>query len=107
MDCETHLMNGPDFLIEVQSPGDQTEEKIPFYSQIGVRELLVIERDSRRLQLYRHDGRELALVKPAAFRGGRWLVSNVVPLAFRQKRQRGGARTEIERTDGTAGSWIV
>src|SRR5262249_23658504 len=46
VNCETHWLGGPDFLIEIQSPGDETERIMPFYSQIQVRELLIIHRDS-------------------------------------------------------------
>ena len=35
IDCGTHWFGGPDFLVEVQSPRDETDEKIPFYSRIG------------------------------------------------------------------------
>src|SRR5262249_51812970 len=38
VDCDTHFYGGPDFLVEIQSPGDDTEEKVPFYGKIGVRE---------------------------------------------------------------------
>jgi hypothetical protein len=107
VDCGTHLMGGPDFLTEIQSPGDQTEEKIPFYSQLRVRELLVIQRDTRQLQLYRHDGQTLKPVEPSTFRGGKWLVSAVVPLAFRRKVLRGKPLTEVQRTDGAPGHWTV
>jgi Uma2 family endonuclease len=85
VDCNTHWMGGPDFLIEVQSPGDETEEKIPFYSEISVQEPLIVHRDTRRLRLYRHNGTKLMQVKPSPFQGGKWLVSAVVPLAFRRK----------------------
>jgi Uma2 family endonuclease len=106
VDCETHWMGGPDFLIEVQSPRDDTEKKVPFYGQIGVRELLIIQRDSRELRLLRHDGQGLAEVEPVAEGRKRWLVSEVVPLAFRRT---GGKapRTEVRRTDGKPGSWTV
>jgi Uma2 family endonuclease len=107
LDCRTHLLNGPDFLVEVQSPGDQTEEKMPFYSQIGVRELLIIHRDSRELRLFRHDGQRLAQVPASHFQRGKWLVSTVLPLAFRRKAQRGDPRTELQRTDGVPGNWTV
>jgi Putative restriction endonuclease len=107
VDCRTHWMGGPDFLIEVRTPGDETEEKIQFYSRIQVRELLVIHRDTRELRLYRHDGQELRLVEPSDFRGKKWLVSAVVPLAFRRKAQRGEPATEVRRTDKRTGSWTV
>jgi Uma2 family endonuclease len=82
VDCSTHWYGGPDFLLEVESSGDDTDLKIPFYSRIHVRELLIVHRDSRRLRLYRHDGTELVLVVPARRRGRDWLQSQVVPLEF-------------------------
>jgi Putative restriction endonuclease len=77
---------GPDFLVEVESPGDDTEEKVPFYSKIGARELLILHRDKRTL---RHDRQELILVKPSTFEGKEWLLSSGLPLAFRRTLTRG------------------
>jgi Uma2 family endonuclease len=105
--CDSHLYGGPDFLVEIETPGDATDRKIPFYSAIGVRELLVVHRDSRVLRLYRHDGRQLASVEPSDYRGKKWLVSAVVPLAFRRKVQRGEPAAEVRRTDKRTGSWTV
>lgn len=107
VDCGTHLFGGPDFLVEVFSPGDDTDLKIPFYSQIRVQELLVIHCDTRQLRLYRHHGEELAPVEPTLFEGKRWLVSDVLPLAFRRIVHKGKPRTELKRTDGKPGRWIV
>jgi Uma2 family endonuclease len=105
--CDAYLHGGPDFLVEIQTPGDATEEKIPFYCAIGVRELLIIARATRQLRLYRHDGHELRLVEPSDSRSKKWLASEVVPLAFRRKEQRGKPATEVRRTDRRAGSWTV
>jgi hypothetical protein len=107
VDCGTHWMGGPDFLAEVQSPHDETDEKIPFYSELQVREFLVIHRDTRELRLYRHDGKELAPVGLTDFQGGKWLFSEVVPLAFRRKGGKKNPRTEVRRTDGQTGSWTA
>jgi Uma2 family endonuclease len=106
VDCITHWLGGPDFLVEVQSPRDDTDEKIPFYSAIQVRELLIVHRDTRVLRLYRHDGQQLVLVEPADLQGKDWLASAVVPLAFRRTGRRRG-RTEVRRTDGAPGHWTV
>ena len=106
-DCGTHFFGGPDFLVEIESPGDDTEEKMPFYSKIGVRELLIIHRDKRTLRLLRHDGHELVLVSPSEREGKEWLVSEVLPLAFRQTRSKGVPRTQVRRTDGKPGLWTV
>lgn len=103
----THVQGGPDFLVEIESPGDDSEEKVPFYGQIGVRELLLIHRDKRTLRLLRLDGQELVLVPASALEGKRWMVSVVLPLAFRRKVQGGKPTTEVRRTDGKPGLWTV
>jgi Uma2 family endonuclease len=107
VDCGTHFCGGPDFLVEVQSPGDDTEEKVPFYGRIGVRELLIVHRDKRALRLLRLEGEELILVQPSVLEGKEWLVSAVLPLAFRRTLSKGVARTQVRRTDGEPGLWTV
>jgi Uma2 family endonuclease len=107
IDCGTHFMGGPDFLVEIESPGDDTEEKVPFYSKIGVRELLILHRDKRTLRLLRHDGTDLVEVKPQTFEGKQWLVSAVLPLAFRRTTSKGVARNEVRRTDAESRSWLL
>lgn len=107
VDCGTHYMGGPDFLLEIKSPRDDTEAKVPFYSQVQVRELLIVHRDTRELALYRHDGQELRPVPLTPFKGGQWLVSEVLPLAFRRKVTRSEPRIEVRRTDGRPGRWTV
>jgi Uma2 family endonuclease len=107
IDCDTHWYGGPDFLVEIQNSGNDAEAKIPFYSKIQVRELLLIQRDSRQVRLYRHDGRQLLPVELSPFRKKKWLVSEVLPLAFREKTVNHSPRTEVCRTDGEKGSWTV
>jgi Uma2 family endonuclease len=107
VDCATHFCGGPDFLIEIQSPGDDTEEKVPFYGKVGVRELLIIHRDKRALRLLRLEGEELVLVKPSPLAGKEWLVSAVLPLAFRRTVSKGAPRTQVRRADGNPGRWTV
>jgi hypothetical protein len=80
---------------------------VPFYGKIGVRELLIIHRDKRTLRLLRSAGEELVLVKPSAFDGKEWLVSEVLPLAFRRTVSKGVPRTQVRRTDGKPGRWTV
>jgi Uma2 family endonuclease len=107
VDCNTHFCGGPDFLVEIQSPGDDTEEKVPFYGKIGVRELLIIHRDKRTLRLLRLEGEELVLVKPTLLEGKEYLVSAVLPLAFRRGVSKGRPRTQVQRTDDKPGRWTV
>jgi Uma2 family endonuclease len=104
---KTHIQSGPDFLVEIESPGDDTEDKVPFYARIGVRELLIVHRDKRTAGLLRLDEEELVLVKPTELDGKDWLVSAVLPLAFRRTVVKGVPRTQVRRTDGTSGLWTV
>ena len=106
-DCATHWLGGPDLLIEVESPDDETDAKIPFYGDIGVRELLIVHRDTRQLRLYRNDGTSLAPVEPNARSGKEWLVSEVVPLALSRAAVKGQRpKIEVRRTD-RPGKWVI
>ncbi|HEX5272733.1 MAG TPA: Uma2 family endonuclease, partial [Gemmataceae bacterium] len=104
---KNHIQGAADFLIEIESPGDDTEEKVPFCGKIGVRELLIIYRDKRTLRLLRLEKDELVLVKPSLLEGKEWLVSGVLPLAFRRAMRKGAPVTQVRRTDGQPGSWTV
>ena len=44
---------GPDAVLEIRSPGDETYEKLPFFAKLGVREVVVIDRDSKRPEVLR------------------------------------------------------
>ena len=59
---ETHWLGGPDFGVEITSPGDETREKIPFYEKVGTQELMIIDRDPWAIELYRCEGEKLTLV---------------------------------------------
>src|SRR5436190_13240487 len=51
-DHGTFWLGGPDFLLEVVSPGDMSRQKLPFYASIGTREVLIFDRDPWQLELY-------------------------------------------------------
>jgi hypothetical protein len=74
---------------------------------LGVRELLLIHRDTRALRLLRLEGQELVLVGAALLEGKRWLASAVLPLAFRRRIQGRKPVTEVMRTDGEPGLWTI
>ena len=42
-------------VIEVRSPGDETYQKLPFYAEVGCREVLVIDRDTCAVELFSLD----------------------------------------------------
>ena len=112
-DCDTHWRGGVDFLIEVTSPNDHTHKKLPFYSRIGVRELLIVERQTWTLELYRHQQGQLAKVgqsTPTDSSTGvspvETLTSERVPLTFRLVA--GDPRPQIEIVHVEGGrTWVV
>ncbi len=52
VDHGTHYVGGPDFAVEVVSPGENPAAKFAFYAAVGTKELLVVDRDPWRLELY-------------------------------------------------------
>ena len=104
--CGTHWFGGPDFVIEIISPGDQVREKLPFYEKVAVRELLLIDRDPWSLELYRLEEGTFAKVGNATFEQPSLLASNVVWLTFRLIA--GSPRPQIEVTQADGGKqWLV
>lgn len=65
------------------SPKDQTRDKIPFYEGLGVRELLVIDRDPLRLELYQLEDGQLTLTGESSVADSKMLSSRTLPFQFR------------------------
>jgi Uma2 family endonuclease len=57
---------GPDAVIEVRSPYDETYEKFPFFARLGVREVIVIDRDTKQFEIYRLAGAQYVAVQADA-----------------------------------------
>jgi Uma2 family endonuclease len=79
----THWLGGPDFAVEITSDQDRSREKIPFYASVQVQELLIVDRDPWRLELFRLTGTGLVSVGVADEQSATALASEVVPLKFR------------------------
>jgi Uma2 family endonuclease len=79
---DTHFVGGPDFLVEVLSPGDQAIEKLPFYAEIGVREVLHVDTDTRTTSLFRLTDTQLQLVGTSTNSDPQVLASAVLPVSF-------------------------
>lgn len=80
IDCGTHWFGGPDFAIEIVSPGDRTLDKLDFYAKVGTRELLVIDRNPWQLTLYRLIDGRLAPVSISGPQQPAEIASAVIPL---------------------------
>jgi Uma2 family endonuclease len=103
---QTFWLGGPDFAVEIVSPGDSSRDKLDFYSAVGVRELLIIDRAPWKLELYRLTAGRLVEVGQSISTSADVLRSEVVPLSFRLIA--GGPRPSIEvaHHDGVQ-RWVV
>jgi len=104
-DRRTHFLGGPDFAVEVISRRDRSRKKFAFYAKVGVRELLLVDRDPWSLELYRLRDEAYELAGTSTLDRPEALASSVLPLSFRLLP--GEPRPEIEATrpaDGRAWS---
>ena len=98
-DYGSHWCGGPDFAVEIASPGDRSRQKLDFYAQVGVRELLLIGRDPWALELFRLTGGRLEPVQGP-------VASTVVPLSFRLIPGQPRPRIEVTHHDGVQ-RWLI
>lgn len=100
LDRKTHWLGGPDFAAEVITPADQTRKKLGFYAEVGVREILLVDRRPWRLELYRWS--EVGwiqygwsdLERPDA------ISSSVLPLTFHLLPDEPRPRITVVKTEG-------
>ncbi|MCI0334297.1 MAG: Uma2 family endonuclease [Planctomycetes bacterium] len=52
IDHNEYFNGGPDAVIEIYSPGDETYEKLDFYAKLNVREVWVCDRDTKRPTIF-------------------------------------------------------
>ncbi len=88
-------------LVEIRSPRDETDAKIPFYEKVGVEAMLIIDRDTLALELRLNPvGVGGALVVAAPDAAG-WLVVATLNVAFRHRTLDDGPAIEVRLPDGT------
>jgi Uma2 family endonuclease len=103
---KAHYRGPADFLVEIVSANDDTREKIPFYSMLGVRELLVIDRFPWSLELYRYNGSELVLAAQSGVEKSELVASAVLPLSFQLLPAQPRPQIRIAETGGPR-EWSV
>ena len=79
----THWFGGPDLAIEIVSPRDRSRRKLPFYARVATQEVLILDRNPWRLELYRLTNGELVSVGTATLAGGETLRTRSVPFSWR------------------------
>jgi Uma2 family endonuclease len=80
IDRNEYFDGGPDAVVEIYSPGDETYEKLDFYAKLGVREVWIIDRDSRQPEVFLLAGDEH---RPLEAMAGGWLNSKVTGVEMR------------------------
>ena len=103
---ETHFLGGPDFLVEVVSKYDRSRRKLDFYASVGVREVLFVNRDPWRLDLYKLGDGKLELAATSLRDGAIAIESDVLGMSFRLEPSE--PRPRIEATDlQTKNQWLI
>jgi Uma2 family endonuclease len=101
-------LGGPDFLIEVVSPGDHTRDKLDFYAQVGAREVLIVDREPWQLELLRLVGDKLESVGVSTVNDSSCLASEALPLEFQLVAPAEQSRPRIKvRPRGGGHEWLV
>lgn len=107
LDCGAFYFGGPDFCIEIISDYDRSREKFDFYAKVGVRELLLIDRNPWQLELYRLARTKLKPAGTIEAGSDQMLSSKVLPLTFKLL-ARPSLRPQIEVTNpATNEQWLA
>ena len=104
-DRGTHWLGGPDFAVEIVSRWDRSREKIDFYSRVGVRELLIIDRDPWQLELFRLSAGGLKSAAISTAENAVQIQSQVVPITLQLVH--GEKRPAIAVTSRDGQSWSI
>ncbi len=105
-DYGTFHLGGPDFVVEIISPYDRSREKFDFYSNVKVRELLLVDRNPWSLELYRLRGDQLELVGQSTLNQPNVLQSEVLRLSLRLVAGQKRPQIEMRHADGS-GHWLA
>jgi Uma2 family endonuclease len=95
-DSGTHWVGGPDIAVEIVSPGEDPHDKLDFYAKVNTREVLIVDRDPWKLELYQLQGGKLILIGESEVANASVLTSGVLPLTFQL--QAGTPRPPINLT---------
>lgn len=94
VDRGTHWYGGPDLAIEIVSPGDRSHLKLDFYVAVKTREVLILDRDPWRLELFRLTGDKLTSIGVSTPESSELLQTETVPFFWRLVA--GSSRPQVE-----------
>jgi Uma2 family endonuclease len=78
-----YLEGAPDVVVEIESPGDETREKLQFYAELGVPEVWIIDRDSKEPEIHLLRGEKYRRQRSVA---GGWVRSPATGIELRSGR---------------------
>jgi len=103
---ETHWTGGPDFLIEIISPGEDPYAKLDFYAKVHTREVLIVHRQPWTLELFQLKGDTFSAVGRSDLMQPTDLPSSTLPFSFRLVPGPGRPLIELKHTV-TAKTWTA
>lgn len=103
---DTFWTGPPDFVVEIVSPWDKTRDKFDFYEKIGTRELLVVDRDPWRLELYRLQDAKLVRVAQVSPDDAEPVQSQTLPIQLRLASGQPRPTIAVATTDGQH-TWTI
>ncbi|HEX6984891.1 MAG TPA: Uma2 family endonuclease [Planctomycetaceae bacterium] len=105
-DRGTHWYGGPDLAVEIVSPGDRSRRKLPFYAKVGTREVLILDRDPWRLELFRLADGAMSSVGVSTPESGGTLRTVSAPFTWRLVAAPDRPRVELVCSE-TGQRWVV
>ena len=82
----------PNAVFEVRSPGDETYEKLPFYAAVGVEAVVVIERDTKAVQVFGLSDGGFLLLPPSE---SGWTVVEPIDIELRTESTEHGSMLHL------------
>ncbi len=105
-DRDSHWFGGPNFAIEIASPGDRSYEKLAFYASVNTDEVLIVDRHPWQLVLFRRQDDAMVEVGRSTADDPQELASAVVPLTWKLAAGEKGPQIEVVHRDGRQ-RWTV
>lgn len=80
IECHDYLDGAPDVVVEIESPHDETREKLAFYASIGVPEVWIVDRDTKAPEMLALGAGAYVTLPPA---GDGWIASAATRVELR------------------------
>jgi Uma2 family endonuclease len=80
IDRNEYFDGGPEIVVEIHSPEDEAYEKLDFYAKVGVLEVWIFDRDTKRPEIYERSGDAF---EPKQMESDGWLRSSVAGIEMK------------------------